>query len=73
MASSSSSPASFPLRNTEVSCARVDTFVCAQIYDDEAGDNGNAHLAETAHNTEAFLPRHLPAEVPRNWGGACQF
>ncbi|KAI1006480.1 hypothetical protein K3495_g1735 [Podosphaera aphanis] len=66
MASSSSSSASFPLRNTEASRARVDTFVCAQIYDDEAGDNGNVHLAETAHNTEAFLPRQLPAEVPRN-------
>ncbi|KAI0992420.1 hypothetical protein K3495_g15765, partial [Podosphaera aphanis] len=52
MASSPSSSASFPLRNAEASCARVDTFVCAQIYDDEAGDNGNAHLAETAHNTE---------------------
>ncbi|KAI1007539.1 hypothetical protein K3495_g682 [Podosphaera aphanis] len=66
IASSSSSSASFPLQNTESSCARVDTFVCAQIYHEEAGDSGNAYLAETAHNTEAFLPRQLPAEVPRN-------
>ena len=56
MASSSSSSASFPLRNTEASCAHVDTFVCAQIYDNEAGDNGNAHLAETAHITEGVCP-----------------
>ena len=56
MASSSSSSATFPLRNTEASCAHVDTFVCAQIYDNQAGDNGNARLAETAHIAEGICP-----------------